>query len=254
MKDEEVLAGGNSTLVSRVGQTVRRATGPWTPAVHAFLDALRAAGVNEVPEPLGLDEHGREVLTFIPGDAAHYPLPQWVWAPSILLDAGALLRRIHDASVGLAGADLQWQLPTHLPAEVVCHNDVAPYNMVFRDGRLAALIDFDTASPGPRVWDFAYLAYRLVPLGENGGDGAPHAIERHSRLDDLVRAYGLPFEHRDVYRTLVTRLDELADFTDRRAAATGRTDFLDHSAMYRRDRDAMAAFVPPAEGWGVSVH
>lgn len=246
MTDEEVLAGGNSTLVTRVGQTVRRTAGPWTPAVHAFLDAVRAEGVNEVPEPLGLDEHGREVLTFIPGEAAHYPLPQWVWAGSILHDAGALLRRIHDASVGLARADLRWQLPTHHPAEVVCHNDTAPYNMVFRDGRLAALIDFDTASPGPRVWDFAYLAYRLVPLGENGGDTAPSAHARRSRLDDLIRAYGFPFEHRSVFETLVARLNELAEFTDRRAAVTGRTDFLDHSAMYRRDRDAISAFVTQA--------
>lgn len=117
MKDE-VLASGNSTLVTRVGQTVRRTAGAWTPAVHAFLDALRAAGVTEVPESLGLDEHGREVLTFIPGDAAHYPLPQWVWSPSILHDAGTLLRRLHDASVGLAGADLR-QLPTHYPARAI---------------------------------------------------------------------------------------------------------------------------------------
>ena len=243
MDDEEDLVGGNSTRVTRVGKTVRRSTGPWTPAVHAFLTALRAAGVTEVPEALGIDEHGREILSFMPGDAAHYPLSDWVWDPSILHDAGVLLRRIHDASVGLAGADLQWQLPTHQPAEVVCHNDAAPYNMVFRGGRLAALIDFDTASPGPRVWDFAYLAYRLVPLGENGGGAAPDENQRLSRLDALIMAYGLPFEHQEVFETLVNRLDELAKFTDGRAAATGRTDFLDHSAMYRRDRDSVSALV-----------
>ncbi|MEC5179419.1 phosphotransferase [Arthrobacter sp. CG_A4] len=241
MDDEETLAGGNSTLVTRLGQTVRRSSGPWTPAVHTFLDTLRAAGITEVPEVLGMDAHGREVLTFIPGDAAHYPLPDWVWEPSILHDAGALLRRIHDAGVGLALADLEWQIPTHQPPEVVCHNDTAPYNMVFRDGRLAALIDVDTASPGPRIWDFAYLAYRLVPLGENGGATAPGVSDRVARLDALITAYGLPFDHRDVFKTLAVRLDELADFTDYRAAATGRTDFLDHSAMYRRDRDKVSA-------------
>lgn len=188
MDEGEDLAGGNSTLVTRIGQTVRRGAGPWTPAVHAFLDVLRAAGITEVPEALGMDHHGREVLTFMPGEAAHYPLPQWVWDPSILHDAGTLLRRIHDASVGIVRADLQWQLPTHQPAEVVCHNDVAPYNMVFRHGQLVGLIDFDTASPGPRVWDFAYLAYRLVPLGENGGGAAPGGNGRWSRLDALTKA------------------------------------------------------------------
>jgi hypothetical protein len=247
--DEELLAGGNSTLVTRVGHTVRRGTGPWTPAVHAFLDALRAAGVAEVPEALGIDEHGREILTFLPGDAAHYPLPQWVWDPSILHGAGTLLRRIHDAGAGLARADLQWQLPTHHPVEVVCHNDAAPYNMVFRDEQLVGLIDFDTASPGPRIWDFAYLAYRLVPLGENGGEDAPGENDRWSRLDALIKAYGVQFGHRDVFETLTIRLDELAELTDGRAAATGRSDFLDHSGMYRRDRDnvrALAAGLPHA--------
>ena len=78
--------------------------------------------------------------------------------------------------------------------------------------------------------------------------GNSTASERLSRLDDLIRAYGLPFEHRDVYGTLVSRLEELAEFTDGRAAATGRTDFLDHSAMYRRDRDTMAAPLLPRSG------
>ena len=32
------------------------------------------------------------------------------------------------------------------------------------------------------------------------------------------------------------RLDDLARYTDGRAAETGRTDFIDHAALYRRDR------------------
>lgn len=241
MEEEEELAGGNSNVVTRVGQTVRRSAGPWTPAVHVFLKVLRSAGITEVPTALGMDERGREMLTYMPGDAAHYPLPEWAWESSILHEAGSLLRRIHDASTEIAWADLDWQMPAHQPAEVVCHNDVAPYNMLFQDGHLVGLIDFDTASPGPRIWDFAYLAYRLVPLGENGGSSAPREEVRPSRLSTLIEAYGLPFTHEDVLETLVIRLDELAAFTDGRAADTGRGDFLDHSAMYRRDRDFVAA-------------
>lgn len=241
MDDEEILAGGNSTVVTRAGGTVRRGTGPWTPAVHELLAALRAAGITEVPTALGLDELGREILTYLPGDAAHYPLPEWVWNVSILRRAGALLRRIHDASAGLARLELEWQLPTHEPAEVVCHNDVAPYNMLFEHGNLTGLIDFDTSSPGPRIWDVAYLAYRLVPLGENGGSAAPQGRDRLARLDALIEAYGVHFEHRNIFETVRDRLDELAVYTDGRAATTGRTDFLDHSSMYRRDRDRIAA-------------
>ncbi len=46
----------------RVGDTVRRAAGPWTPTIHALLRHLRASGLSMVPEPLGIDEQGREII------------------------------------------------------------------------------------------------------------------------------------------------------------------------------------------------
>lgn len=62
------LGGGNvSGGVMRIGDTVRRPAGPWTPAVHALLGHLHAAGFHGALQPLGLDELGREVLTFISG-------------------------------------------------------------------------------------------------------------------------------------------------------------------------------------------
>jgi hypothetical protein len=64
-RNEIPLEGGNASGgVVRTGDTVRRPAGPWTPAVHALLGHLRAAGFPGAPRPLGLDEHGREVLTF----------------------------------------------------------------------------------------------------------------------------------------------------------------------------------------------
>ena len=65
---EEPLPGGNvSTGVVRVGDTVRRPAGPHTAAVHALLSHLHAVGFEGAPQPLGIDELGREVLSFIPG-------------------------------------------------------------------------------------------------------------------------------------------------------------------------------------------
>ena len=266
---EEILTGGNSTVVVRRGDTVRRTAGPWTPAVQALLRHLRTQGVTEVPEALGLDDQGREVLSFLPGDVANYPLPDWVWDESVLKDAGALLRRLHDASVGFlaaavpAGATVPggapvpagatgapvWQSPIHQPAEVVCHNDVAPYNLVFRDGSLVGLIDFDTASPGPRIRDLAYLGYRLAPLvadaaGRDGGDVVGR-LDPLARLDALVEAYGLPFSRRELLVAMVSRLEEVATDAEDRGALTARADLLDHAAMYRADARRVAAL---AEG------
>ena len=237
--DEEVLAGGNSSIVVRVGDTVHRPAGPWTPAVHQLLSTLRAAGVTEVPEPLGLDEQGREVLSYLPGIVGHHPMPGWIWSPKILHEAGSLLRRVHDASAPLAHSAAIWQLPAHQPIEVVCLNDIAPYNMVFQDGHITGLIDVDMASPGPRIWDLAYLAYRLVPLGGYADHDAPDWDARLGRLDALIRAYGSEFDQAAVLRAAAHRMEDLAVFTDQRAADTSRNDFVEHAALYRRDRDRL---------------
>lgn len=47
---------------------------------------------------------------------------------------------------------------------MLCHNDVCPENVVFRNGRATALIDFDLAAPGRAVWDVAMTARYWVPM------------------------------------------------------------------------------------------
>lgn len=232
--EEQILSGGNSNTVVRVGETVHRVPGPWTPAVHELLRTLLAAGVHEVPEPLGFDDQGREMLSFLPGAVGNYPLPVWIWQQEILDDAGGLLRRVHDASVPLVGLDLEWSSPSREPAEVICHNDVAPYNMTFVDGHVAGLFDFDAASPGPRMWDLAYLVYRLAPLAEDAGIDIT-VDERLARIDRVVEAYGMPFQRVEILRTLANRLRDLATYTDGRLRETGNSEFATHAAMYRRD-------------------
>ncbi|MBI9113613.1 phosphotransferase [Sanguibacter suaedae] len=234
--DEEVLAGGNSSTVVREGDRVHRTAGPWTPAVHELLTTLRASGIVEVPEPHGFDDQGREVLSFLPGDVGGYPLPEWLWDPALLEGTARLLRRVHDASVPLAARrDLVWGLPVHEPVDVVCHNDSAPYNMTFADGRVTGLFDWDTAAPGPRIRDLAYLAYRLAPFT----DDAPHltTTDRLERTDRLLTAYGSDAGRADLLRAMADRLDDLAAYTDERAAETGRADFVEHAAGYRRHSD-----------------
>jgi Ser/Thr protein kinase RdoA (MazF antagonist) len=141
-------------------------------------------------------------------------MPGWVWNPRQLDDAARLLRRIHDATAGFDHARRTWQLPAHEPVEVVCHNDFAPYNLVYdpadQDHRLTGVIDFDAASPGPRAWDVAYLAYRLVPLADPENPDLPPAGNARGRLGRLVAAYGAPLTVAEVLEQVPRRLDELA--------------------------------------------
>lgn len=233
--EPENLDGGNSNSVQRVGNRVRRPSGPWTPTVHSLLRILQDNGIDEVPQPFGIDDQGRELLSFIPGTVANYPLPSWVWSDAILFEASSLLRRMHDATQDVRFEGEVWQSAIHEPQQVICHNDFAPYNMVFDQEHLVGVIDFDTASPGPRVWDLAYMAYRLVPFGEDAGAAAPVGEARMFRLMAAIRAYGMNFEPEEVLQVMAYRLDDLAIYTDGRASQTGDAAFTEHAAMYRRD-------------------
>jgi len=65
---EQPLTEGNvSTGVVRVGDTVRRPTGPWTGSVDALLRHLERVGFNGAPRALGRDEQGRQVIEYVPG-------------------------------------------------------------------------------------------------------------------------------------------------------------------------------------------
>ena len=221
---EVVLTGGNMTRVVRVGDTVRRTAGPWTRTIHALLRHVRAAGFAEAPEPLGLDAQGREVLSLLPGRPGLYPLPAFMFADATLETVARTLRRFHDATAGFAApAGGSWQWPAHEPAEVVCHNDWGPYNLMFEGERLTGVIDFDLASPGPRVRDAGYAAYRFVPLTAPGNPDAPYpgAAEQRRRLARFCAAYGdgllVPAA---VRQAAVDTLRELVRFI-RDAAASG---------------------------------
>lgn len=72
---EEVLSGGYSTPVVRVEDTVRRATGPWSPAVHGLLRHLERQDFDGAPRFLGLDDtEGRS----LPSSLARLEITRWL--------------------------------------------------------------------------------------------------------------------------------------------------------------------------------
>lgn len=162
--DEQALSGGNMGGAVRVGSTVRKPRKPQSATIQRLLEHARARGLTWVPEPLGSDEQGRDVWSFIAGEVVH-DQPTWLWSTSILTGVARRLREWHDATASFErrGDDVWWW-PGKLPAEVVCHVDFAPYNHVFNKGEFVGAIDFDICYPGPRLWDLAHTAYCYVPL------------------------------------------------------------------------------------------
>jgi hypothetical protein len=162
--DEQVLSGGNINAVVRVGETVRRQTGAHSGTIHEFLLHLENKGF-PAPRYLGIDESGREILSFVEGET-EFPSDLWTNEEPLVGCAG-LLRQFHDASLDFVPPDpASWAYlyPGANQRQVICHNDFAPYNMVFRNGQPIAVLDFDLCGPGPRSRDLAYLAYWMTPL------------------------------------------------------------------------------------------
>lgn len=168
MSDEDgPLRGGtaNQGRVIRIGNTVRRPRGPYSPAVHRLLRHLADTGFAGAPRVLDA-RPDTEVLTFIPGIAAYEPLPTWALSDQALRSFAGLLRDYHDHVESFPDNGLPWQraVPTRWRGSLISHNDLNPANVVFRAGRAVALIDFDLAAPGSRAWDLAVAACFWVPL------------------------------------------------------------------------------------------
>lgn len=212
-----ILKGGNSSQVVREGDSVLRSTGSWSPFVHRLLQHLTAAGLRE--SPVFIEQVGdQERLSFIEGEVGSDPLKQYMQTDAILVEAARLLRRLHDCTQDFViPPDAVFQLPVITPHEVICHNDFAPYNCVFRDNHLVGILDFDTAAPGSRLWDIAYAVYRFVPLTNdahsraNGWNPVP---DRQARLKLFCDAYGLA-ERGGLVGMVIQRLDMLVDFMRR---------------------------------------
>lgn len=193
--EPEVLPGGlaNAGAVLRHGDTVERPAPPHVALLHPHLRALRERGFHGVPVPLGVSASGhRERLSYVPGEVAVSPYPEWAWTDDTLRSVGALLRSMHDAAAGVpldraAGwsSDLADPEGATASGALVCHNDACLENVVFRDGRAAALIDFDLAAPGRPVWDVAMAARYWAPMRGRPGLDPAH------RLRVLADGYGL---------------------------------------------------------------
>ena len=214
----EVSLGGNLNDAVRVGDTVRRRAGPWTPAVHALLHYLEQAGF-EAPRALGTDDQGREVLSFMDGDAESgtlAPIPPWVMADEHLVAAAILLRRYHDVVAAFRPPeDARWRYVAPTPFEVVCHNDWSPWNALFRDGQLEAMLDWDLAGPGTRLWDVSKSAYFWAPLFEDlTSQSVPEKLRRVRLFLDAYRIE----DRRDFLTTLKLSLRHMAQFVDDQAS------------------------------------
>ncbi|GAA0366832.1 phosphotransferase [Bacillus horti] len=225
--NEELLTGGNISNVYRSGNTVRRDLKPTNPMVHSLLKHLESKGYEFSPRFLGIDDQGREVLSYIEGEAGNYPLKEYMWSDETLMKVAKMLRLYHDAVSDFLFDDSWTPLDnTPLQHEIICHNDFAIYNIIFREQEPVGVIDFDVAAPGPRLWDIAYTLYTCAPLsrfylletGEKKRYTPSQDAERiRKRIQLFFDAYGEELKD-DLVDMVILRLEGLCQLMIRKAS------------------------------------
>lgn len=203
------LPGGNVGGAARVGDTVRRQRGIWTPAVHALLDYLdgRIAGI---PRVLGQDEQGREVLTYLPGHVVD--IDTELLTDGQLVSLLAWTREFHEVVAGFSHAG-PWRFFSVSAPRLICHNDIAPYNACFAGDELAGVFDWDLAGPSTPLYELAFIAWNCVPLWRDIGAGL--AAER---LGLIAASYG-ETTPAQILRAVPDRIQLMLDWIPAAAAA-----------------------------------
>ncbi|MEU8269237.1 aminoglycoside phosphotransferase family protein [Sphaerisporangium sp. NPDC049002] len=248
-----LVGDGVTQGITRAGDTVRRPVRPFTMTVQAYLAHLHAAGFPHAPVPLSVDDQGREVLSFVPGDVPREPLPPETAGEEVLIALARLIRRLHDAAQGWTPPqDAVWggtpgvRVTSSTPdgeAPVVGHRDYCPGNVVFRDGLPAALIDFDLAKPTSKVDDLANALYYWAPLLDER-DRAPAFVDLDipRRVAIFAGAYGMTAGQRRALVPAVTRMVHRFHVNMRAAAEV--------DPAFRRMWDEGARHrLPRAEAW-----
>lgn len=119
---------------------------------------------------------------------------------------------------------------------------MCPENVVFRDGRAAALIDFDLAAPGRPLWDVAMAARYWVPMLDPVSAVAlyPAGLDAPARLRILADGYGLSAGERAELPGVIEQATEICRAFVARRVADGDPVYLqalaDRGGWERWDR------------------
>jgi phosphotransferase family enzyme len=171
------LQGGRLTpgIVS-IGNTVHRPPKQNSAFIHELLLFLEKQGFGFAPRFLGVDEQGRDILTYLEGQT--WPASGSTLPDELLVQAAQVIRRYHDLTAGS---------PLAQGREIVAHNELGPHNTIFQENQLIGLIDWDDVAPGTRLRDLANAVYNYVDVSHWANQTAP---EQARRIRLMCAAYG----------------------------------------------------------------
>ena len=128
------------------------------------------------PKYLGVDDKGREKMTYIHGQQMNHTKIDM----GLMRQALRVLRQFHDI---LSVPELSGE------QETLLHTDFAPWNLIVNEGKLVGVIDLDDVKPGRRLYDVAYICWNFLDIGSEGSDFTEEEIFKY--LPVLINAYGV---------------------------------------------------------------
>ena len=237
------LSGGNMSRLTKKRNLIYKDASAASETIHRLLKHVRKEGITWVPESYGINEDNEHVLSYIKGTVPAGS-PSWLWNVGILKDAAGKLRQWHDATAAFPLDSSRWLMENDEPNEVVCHCDFAPYNTVFRRKKIAGIIDFDVCSPGSRLWDICYAAYRFIPLFPSESVNPKWDISPFSRdeMKDRLLIFLNTYSHDkpdrlyspdEVILKLKKRLTVLSEWSTEYGRMNNNPEMREHAEMYK---------------------
>ncbi|HEY5266855.1 MAG TPA: phosphotransferase [Acidimicrobiales bacterium] len=175
---------------------------PWTTTVHKVLRFLEEQSFSGAPrvEGSGLSSDGFETLLYIEGDV----VPPTGLSEKGAFSVGALLRSAHDTLRNFTPLGDEVWMPwwgRSLPGDewIIGHCDVAPWNLVCRDGDPIALVDWDSCGPVSLIWELAHAIWLNSQLFDEdvvASQGLPSIRERLILARLICDGYGVPLRVR----------------------------------------------------------
>jgi Phosphotransferase enzyme family len=192
-------SGAHRPDAELVDGAVLKQAGRWSAGVIALLRHLADIGFDGAPRVIGdgLASDGRLAVTFVPGASPH---PNAWWSEEAVGAVGALLRRLHDATVSFVPPEgVRWQSCWLRDLDgadrVIGHCDTGPWNVVATQGRPTAFIDWEYAGPVDRWWELAAAVWLNAQLHDDDvaeRNQLPDAATRARHVRAMFDGYGVP--------------------------------------------------------------
>ena len=105
-----------------------------------------------------------------------------------------MVRQFHDISQKFTNSQ-----------KVICHNDLSPCNTVFQNNQPVGIIDWDSAAPGERWEDLAYVLWLWINIGSHSRT----EIDILGQIKTALAAYNADKETRENFADkLIWRMEK----------------------------------------------